>query len=171
MTISLTDVPVRKSIVVDVPVDDAFEVFTHETDTWWPRTHHIGTAPMRRVVVEEFAGGRCYTEQEDGSECDWGQVLEWGPPTHLVLAWQITHQWGYEPDVAKASVVEVNFHAIEPESTRVELEHRHFDRQGAAGEIMRKAVEAPNGWTGILSLYAARIQTRTQQRTTGMRDL
>lgn len=160
MTASLIDAPVRRSVTVNVPMEDAFEVFTEEIDTWWPRTHHIGESPMRRVIVEGFAGGRCFTEQEDGSECDWGRVLQWEPPTRLVLAWQITHEWGYQPDFAKASEVEVRFRRVHPEATLVEIEHRHFERQGAGGATMRTAVEAPNGWGLILSLYADRVKVR-----------
>src|SRR5438270_11063973 len=109
MIADLDDVPVRKAITVGASLEDAFDVFTEEVDTWWPRTHHIGKSPMRRILIEGRAGGRCYTEQEDGTECDWGQVLVWEPPRRLILAWQITHVWGYQPDVAKASEVEVRF--------------------------------------------------------------
>ena len=67
--------PVRKSIVVETDPERAFALFTEGFDSWWPRTHHIGKSPMKRVIVEGFVGGRCYSEQEDGTECDWGQVL------------------------------------------------------------------------------------------------
>ena len=67
--------PVRKSIRVKTTVERAFHVFTDEFDTWWPRSHHIGKSPMKKAIVEARAGGRCYTEQEDGTECDWGRVL------------------------------------------------------------------------------------------------
>ena len=58
MTASLLEVPVRKSIIVNAPVGDAFDVFTAEIDSWWPRTHHIGKSPMMRAIVEPRAGGR-----------------------------------------------------------------------------------------------------------------
>ena len=83
---SADDLPVRKSVTVRAQPARAFEIFTREIDTWWPRTHHIGKSPMRRVLVEERAGGRCYTEQEDGTECDWGKVLVWDPPRRFVMA-------------------------------------------------------------------------------------
>ena len=159
MTTSLLEVPVRKSIVVNASVYDAFDVFTAEIDSWWPRTHHIGKSPMVRAIVEARAGGRCYTEQSDGSECDWGRVLAWEPPTRLVLAWQITHQWGYEADVAKSSEVEVRFIPL-GDATRVELEHRHFERHGDGGAAMRASVDSPNGWTTIMTLYANRVKDR-----------
>ena len=42
------DVPVRKTISVNASPARAFQVFAEEFDTWWPRTHHIGKAPMKK---------------------------------------------------------------------------------------------------------------------------
>ena len=76
--------------------------------------------------------------QTDGTDCDWGSVLVWDPPRRLVLAWKINAAWAYEPDVAKSSEVEVRFTPQPDGSTRVDLEHRLFDRLGAAGASMRE---------------------------------
>src|SRR5438094_4742023 len=121
-----TDVPVRKSITVKASPERAFHVFAEEFDSWWPRTHHIGKVPMKKAIIEGKMGGRCYTEQTDGTDCDWGSVLVWDPPHRLVLAWQIDGQWQYEPDLAKSSEVEVRFTAEGDGSTRIDLEHRHL---------------------------------------------
>jgi uncharacterized protein YndB with AHSA1/START domain len=150
-----TIAPVRKTITVAASPERAFEVFTAEFDTWWPRTHHIGTAPMKKAIVEGRAGGRCYAEQVDGTECDWGSVLVWEPPHRLVIAWQIDGRWQYEPDLAKASEVEVRFTREADGSTRVDLEHRQFDRHGGDGAAIRAAVDAAGGWGGLLALFAA----------------
>jgi uncharacterized protein YndB with AHSA1/START domain len=157
-THSATVEPVRKSITVNASVKRAFQVYTEGIDTWWPRSHHIGKSPMKKAIMEGRVGGRCYSEQVDGTECDWGRVLVWEPPSRLVLAWQVTHQWGYEPDLSKSSEVEVRFTAVGNGVTRVDLEHRHFERHGAGGETMRAAVNAPNGWPGILEFFAGQVQ-------------
>jgi uncharacterized protein YndB with AHSA1/START domain len=146
---------VRKSVTVQAGAERAFQVFIAGIDSWWPRTHHIGKSPMTKTIIEGRAGGRCYSEQADGSECDWGQVLEWEPPRRFVLAWQITHEWGYEPDLAKASEVEVRFTPVADGFTRVDVEHRHFERHGAGGVTMKATVDAPGGWSTILELFAA----------------
>jgi len=112
---------------------------------------------MKKAFVEGRAGGRCYTLQEDGTECDWGTVLVWEPPRRLVLAWQIGANWQYEPDLAKSSEVEVQFARVADGRPRVDLEHRAFERMGPSGDAMRSAVDAPNGWTGTLALYVARV--------------
>jgi uncharacterized protein YndB with AHSA1/START domain len=154
----VTHIPVRKSIVVDASPEHAFNVFTAGYDTWWPRSHHIGKSPMKKAIIEGRVGGRCYTEQEDGSECDWGQILVWEPPHRLVLAWQITHEWGYQPDLAQSSEVEVRFSAEPDGQTRVDLEHRHLERHGAGGAAMRTAIDSPNGWGGLLDLFKQAVE-------------
>jgi uncharacterized protein YndB with AHSA1/START domain len=150
-----TAAAVRKSITVTAGVERAFRVFTEDYDSWWPRSHHIGKSPMKKAIIETKPGGRCYSEQEDGSECDWGQVLAWEPPHRLVIAWQITHEWGYQPDLAQSSEVEIRFTPVDG-GTRVDLEHRHLERHGAGAASMRTAIDSPNGWSGLLQLFADR---------------
>ncbi len=146
--------PVRKSIRVRSSAAHAFDVFTAGFDRWWPRDHHIGKSPMKRAVLEPRVGGRCYTQQEDGTDCDWGSVLAWEPPRRIVLAWQITGEWTFEPDLAKCSEVEVTFTEDPGGFTRVELVHDHLDRIDAGGaQAMRGAVDSPNGWGLVLQLF------------------
>jgi uncharacterized protein YndB with AHSA1/START domain len=151
------DTPVRKSITVKAAVEEAFTLFTDGIDSWWPRSHHIGKSPMKRAVLQGRAGGRCYSEQVDGTECDWGTILVWEPPRRFVLAWQITGEWQYQPDLAASSEVDVRFTPEPNGSTRIDLEHRHLGRHGSGAQAMRKAIDAPDGWTGILQLYADRV--------------
>jgi len=146
---------VRKTIRVRADVAHAFDVFTTGIDRWWPRSHHIGQSPMTRIIVEPRAGGRCYSEQEDGTDCDWGTVLVWAPPHRVVLAWQITSEWRFEPELARSSEVEVRFTPEGDGMTRVDLEHRHLERHGAGADKMRAGVDAPGGWGGLLELFAA----------------
>jgi hypothetical protein len=154
-----TIAPVRKTVTVKADVPHAFAVFTSGIDTWWPRSHHIGSAPLETAVIEPRLGGRCYGRSVDGTECDWGRILVWDPPGRFVFSWQITPEWKYQPDVAQSSEVEVRFTPVEGGFTRVDLEHRHFERHGAGGDVMRSGVDAPNGWSGLLDLYANTAQT------------
>jgi uncharacterized protein YndB with AHSA1/START domain len=155
---SVADTSVKKSVTVNTSVERAFEVFTSGFDGWWPRSHHIGKSPMTAAIIEAGVGGRCYTRQEDGTDCTWGQVLAWDPPHRFVMAWQITHEWGYESDLAKSSEVEVRFTAEPGGGTRVDLEHRHFERMGAGGAAMRVGVSGPGGWPTIMELFKARAE-------------
>jgi len=153
--------PVRKSVTVNASVERAFRVFTDDFDSWWPRTHHIGKSPMKKVIVEGRAGGRLYTDQVDGTECDWGTVLVWEPPHRFVWAWQISAQWQFEPDLAKASEVEVRFTAEADGRTRVDLEHRHLDRHGPDAAAIRTSIDSPNGWGTLLQMYAEEVARRS----------
>ena len=104
--------PVRKTITLSVSQEHAFRVFTDGIDRWWPRGHHIGSSPMVRIFLEAHEGGRCYTTQEDGTECDWGTVLAWEPPSRVAFAWRITTDWKFEKDLSKSSEVEVRFRGL-----------------------------------------------------------
>lgn len=144
--------PVRHVIVVDAPREHAFEVFTRGLDSWWFRDHHIGKEPMREAVMEPREGGRVYERGIHGAECDWGRVLAWEPPSRLVVAWQIGGDWQFDPEPAHASEYEVRFIAETSTRTRMEFEHRHFERHGEAGRKIRDSVET--GWAKLLATYA-----------------
>lgn len=153
-----TETPVQKSITVKAGVEHTFAVFTEACDTWWPRSHHIGKSPMKKAVMEGHAGGRWYAAQEDGTDCDWGRVLVWEPPQRLVLVWQISPIWEYEPDPAKSSEVEVRFTPLGDGTTRVDLEHRCFGRHGEGWEGMRTAIDSEGGWSGLLQAFQTQVE-------------
>ena len=86
-------VGVRKEVIVAAPREHVFDVFTRRFDAWWPRSHHIGTCPTFTAILEPRAGGRWYERGTDGSECEWGHVLEWSPPRRVLLAWNLDPDW------------------------------------------------------------------------------
>jgi uncharacterized protein YndB with AHSA1/START domain len=145
---------VRRTINVSASQQRAFEVFTVQFGKWWPRDYQIGQSPMADFVLEPKVGGRWYELGVDGSECDTGRVIAFDPPERLILAWQLNEQWQYDPDPGHASEVEVRFIAEGPSQTRVELEHRGFDRHGAGADGVHDSVDAPTGWTYVLELFA-----------------
>ena len=149
---SETLAPVLKTVVVNAPREKAFRIFTEFFGGWWPSTHHIGKQPFETAILECKPGGRWYERMTDGSECEWGRVLEWEPPAKVVLAWHIQPEWGYDPDPAKASEVEVRFIAESAASTRVELEHRNLERHGDGAAKMRESVNG--GWVTVVEDYA-----------------
>jgi len=99
-------------------------------------------------------GGRWFERGVDGSECDWGKVLEWEPPHRLVVTWQINGEWKYDPDPGHASEIEVRFTADGPSQTIVELEHRHLDRLVLA-QAIHDGIKGGGGWGALLELFAA----------------
>jgi uncharacterized protein YndB with AHSA1/START domain len=153
----MTNAPVQKTVTVKASPERAFAVFTEGFDTWWPRSHKLSEADLEKAVIEARLDGRCYQRAVDGTECEWGRVIVWEPPQRFVIAWQLNEHWQYEPDLVKASEVEVRFTPEPGGSTRVDLEHRHFERHGAGGNLLRTGVDGEMGWAGLLQLFAARI--------------
>jgi hypothetical protein len=74
------------------------------------------------------------------------------PPGRVVLAWQITANWKFDPSFL--TEVEVNFVPLGPKRTRVELEHRDLHRFGAAAEGLRKEIDSDGGWLLIVQQFA-----------------
>jgi uncharacterized protein YndB with AHSA1/START domain len=153
---------IRKTIVVNADIQRAFEVFTQNMGQWWPKEHHIGGSPLLAVVVEPRNGGRWYEKDEDGSECDWGTVLDWQSPTRVVFSWHLNGDFEYVADITRASEVEVRFTTEREGWTRVDLEHRCFERHGESGDRLRTEVDKPGGWTYVLDGYAKLVGSRGQ---------
>jgi len=147
-----TILPVRKHVTVEVGAERAFDVLTQRMATWWNEAHHIGAEPFVDVRLEPFVGGRWWEVDAGGDECTWGRVLVWEPPTRLVLAWQIDGQWAYDPDLV--TELELRFVEQGPTTTRVELEHRNLDRLEEQAASTRESFDGPEGWAGLLALFA-----------------
>ncbi|HME39090.1 MAG TPA: SRPBCC family protein [Steroidobacteraceae bacterium] len=158
MSRTISIAPVRKAVVVQATPQRAFDVFTAGIDRWWPKSHGIGSAPVRESIIEPYVGGRWYAKCEDGSEAVVGHVRVWQPGERFVVTWEISAAWKPDARVAFASEVELRFLAAADGCTRVELEHRNFERMGAAeGETMRNNVDG--GWPGLLDLFAKEAST------------
>jgi uncharacterized protein YndB with AHSA1/START domain len=151
MSAVIAPAPVRKSIRVKAAPQQAFEIFTAGMGRWWMKSHSIGTSPQQDVVMEPRAGGRWFERGEDGSECPWGKVIAWEPPSRVLLAWQIDGQWKY--DATLVTEIEVRF-IPDGSGTRVELEHRNLERFGPAAEQVRGQLDSDGGWSGLLQRFA-----------------
>ncbi len=151
---TMTDVPVLKTVTVDAAIEKAFNVFTEGIGTWWPADHHILQAELAEMVFEPRVGGHVLDRGVDGSECRWARVLAYDPPNRVAFSWDITPQWQLEGDPSKASEIEVRFRAEGPDRTRVELEHRGLSRHGEGWEAIRDAVDSTGGWQRGLDAFA-----------------
>jgi uncharacterized protein YndB with AHSA1/START domain len=145
---------VSRTVTVNAPIERAFRVFTEQFNSWWPQGHHIRPADLAEAVLEVREGGRWYERNVDGGECDWGRVLAIDPPHRLLLSWQINGSFEHDPDPAHASEIEVRFTDLGAGQTRVELEHRAFERHGGDGQRVHDGVSGDGGWSGILDGYA-----------------
>jgi uncharacterized protein YndB with AHSA1/START domain len=156
MTTQAPDTSTRAQIVVDVPIEHAFAVFTQDA-SWKPREHNLLGVEIAESVFEAHEGGYVYDRGVDGSECRWARVLLYEPPKRVVLGWLITPEWRIETDASKVSEVDVRFISEAPERTRVEIEHRHLERHGEGWEGIRESVGSPGGWPFYLQRFAERL--------------
>jgi uncharacterized protein YndB with AHSA1/START domain len=143
--------PVRKQVLVNASQERAFDLFTNGMSRWWPPTHSILKSPLKEYIVEPQEGGRWYAVGEDGSTAQTGYVIEWQPPERIVLAWQLGADWQFDP--ALVTEVEVRFITENPQSTRVELEHRLLERMGDRSAQVRTMIDAPGGWGALLEAF------------------
>ncbi len=145
---------VRQSVVVEAPIERAFKVFTEEFGSFKPPEHNLLRVPIAETVFERRVGGHIYDRGADGSECRGARVLAYGPPTRLLLSWDISPRWQIETDHDKTSEWEVRFTAEAANRTRVEIEHRNLDRHGQGWESERDGVAGDQGWPLYLKRFA-----------------
>jgi uncharacterized protein YndB with AHSA1/START domain len=145
---------VRRQIVVEAPVEQAFAVFTQRFGDFKPREHNMLAAPIAETVFEPRVGGHIYDRADDGSECRWARVLAYEPPHRVVFSWDIGPTWQVETDPANTSEVEVRFVAETPGRTRIELEHRNLDRHGPGWQSVADGVGHDEGWPLYLQRFA-----------------
>jgi hypothetical protein len=153
----ISPAPIRKSMRVKASQDKAFDTFVGGMGGWWMKTHSLHPAGQKDVVIEPRTGGRWYEIGNDGSEKEWGRVLEWAAPERVVLAWQLNAEWSYDPDFE--TTVEVRFTA-DGDMTIVDFEHRDLERYGDKADAVRGDYESgmEGGWAQLLVGYQAKAE-------------
>jgi hypothetical protein len=145
--------PLRVSFEVACSAEHAFDVWTSGISRWWPPDHTV-TGQADLIVLQAEVGGRIYERTAEGVEHDWGEVTVWEPPT------QLSYLWHLRRDRADATEVEVRFLAQGTAVTRVEIEHRGWDRLGAEGKQWREQNRA--GWRTLLPHFQAAVSKGDQ---------
>jgi len=136
--------PLRLSFEIACPAAHAFDTWTQRASMWWPPAHTVTHDPSTQVVFEPRVGGRIYERTSSGQEVEWGSITAWERPRRLVYEWHIA------ADRASATEVEIAFIDL-GERTRVQIEHRGWDRLGERGSSWRD--ENRSGWDGVLPDY------------------
>ena len=139
-----TTAPVVRTVHARCAPDRAFALFTERITDWWP-LQRFGLFEDQTLGVW-FKGERVVERSRSGEEGVWAELLEWSPPSKLVMSW---HPGGPATD---ATIVEVEFLA-DGDGTRVVLTHHGWERLG------EQAVEArgsyAEGWLSVLEGYGA----------------
>ncbi len=135
---------VRKTVTVDCSVEEAFRIFTTDALSWWPVESHSIHQTVSEIVFEAREGGDVYEVSSSGERGHWATVLEWDPPNRLLLGWNIRK--------ADADGTEVEVRFLEDGvGTRVELEHRGWERLVESAEETRESYDS--GWEFVLGKY------------------
>ena len=144
MSTQAQDLTVRKSVVVDCSPEHAFDTFTARFYDWWPfESHAPGDERPVGAVFEPVVGGRVYSRSSSGQEYEWATVTAFEPPSRFALDWHVT--------AGKPSTeLEVRF-LPEGDGTRVELEHRGWERWG--DEAAESSASYNNGWDTVLKPF------------------
>ncbi|MGN6793532.1 MAG: SRPBCC domain-containing protein [Streptosporangiaceae bacterium] len=133
----------------------AFRVWTSRMSTWWPPDHTV-TGHPERVVLQGDVGGRIYERTADGAEHDWGEVTVWQPPSRLAYLWHLGI------DRAIATEVDIRFVARGETATRIEIEHRGWERLGDAASSWREQNVA--GWQSLLPHFRAAAEKSATEK-------
>ena len=138
---------IRKSIHVKGSVEDSLRLFTQDLGKWWPlkQGFFFGGERADQIHLEARQGGRFFERFTDGEEYQVGTVTACTPPSRVVFSWKA-------PNWESPTDVEVRF-SPEGDGTRVDLEHRGWERAGAAAE--KESSGYNQGWDTVLARYAA----------------
>ncbi|WP_176455620.1 alpha/beta fold hydrolase [Enemella evansiae] len=135
---------VAKQIVVDVSIDDAFNLFVTDPKQWWPPSHTLQPRSVRReLVIEPFAGGTCYEQDVDGEKVVWGTITSWQPPHQMEMTWRIDGHWRPIADDERSSTIRAEFVEVDT-GTQLTLTHAHLDRVGETAPRLYAALEGPS---------------------------
>ena len=117
--------PIRQSVHVDCPIEDAFQLFTEKFGEWWPLALYSSSGEeAESCEIEPWPGGKVLERTTSGEEREWGAVIEWDPPRRVEFTW-------HPGRADRGERVQVEF-SVEADGTRVTLTHSGWDLSGVA---------------------------------------
>jgi uncharacterized protein YndB with AHSA1/START domain len=149
--------PIRRSVTVGCPPEQAFRLFTEEIGSWWPVEVHSRAVDdfedeglkVERLEFQGRVGGQVLEHMSNGQALPWGEVVAWEPPTMFVLAWHPSFS------TRPPTEVEVRF-SSSGDGTLVELEHRGWEALGPDVAGIRDDYAA--GWIPTLERFRAHVE-------------
>jgi uncharacterized protein YndB with AHSA1/START domain len=138
---------IRKSVHVKRPVEKTFRLFTDGIGKWWPLKEGFSfdTKRAAEIFLEGRVGGRFFERYSDGEEFEIGVVTAYAPPERIVFTFNT-------PNWEAPTEVEVRF-SPDADGTRVDLEHRGWERAGARARAARDGYNG--GWEKVLGFFVA----------------
>jgi len=140
--------PVHCTVVAPLALAATFDLFFGRMTEWWPlATRSVTLTAAVSCHFEPRIGGRVYERARDGREAPWGTVLVWEPPSCVVFTWH--------PGLPESAATEVEVRLTAAgTNTRVDLEHRNWERLGENAARIRSLYEG--GWVGVLGRFIER---------------
>jgi uncharacterized protein YndB with AHSA1/START domain len=146
--------PVRKDVYLPLAPAEAFQHFAGSLGEWWPfATVSVGTTNVASVHLEGHEGGRIFERWTNGEERPWGVIVVWNPPRRLRFSWHPGQ------DSHLAQEVELTF-TPDGDGTRVQLEHRGWEKLGARAEEVREKYN--KGWDLVFGGHFADFARRVR---------
>jgi uncharacterized protein YndB with AHSA1/START domain len=153
----------KASVLVKVPLNEAFRIFTEEIDAWWRTGLRYRIGKRRSVVhLEPKLGGRLFesfeTANGDPKIKETGRITCFEPPRRLVLEWRAVN---FAPD--EKTEVEVLFEESRS-GTLVTVCHRGWS-QIRPDHPARHGQDAPSFLQGM-GRWWGDLMTSLRERTT-----
>ncbi len=136
--------PIEKTLDVPLNPADAFELFTKNMDSWWPKDPFSVTGGSSTVVFPDHNGGDIIETGADGSTNVWGTLTAYDPGKFLAFSWHP----GRGPEEATMVTVEFTETA---DGTRCDLTHGGFEILGDTADAV--SASYLSGWDLVLGCY------------------
>ena len=135
---------------VSCSVEHAFAMWTSRIGSWWPSDHTVTGRADAVVVLQNRVGGRIFERTPEGEEHDWGEVTLWDPPRRLGYLWHLGRNRMH------ATEVEIRFTRRSRRATRIEIEHRGWERLGDSAETWRERNRV--GWPTLMPHFVSTVE-------------
>ena len=142
--------PINKTLTVPLKAMDAFELFTRDIDTWWPKASHSVSGAKSKLSFPTHKDGEIIEEGEDGETSVWGKLIAYDPGKYLAFSWFPGRS------ESEATVVTVTFTQT-ADGTVCELTHGGFDILGDTADAV--STSYLHGWDMVLGCYASAAKT------------
>jgi hypothetical protein len=138
--------PIAKTLTVPLNVAEAFELFTNEIDTWWPKASHSVTGDKAKIKFPNHKDGEITETGDDGKISIWGKVIAYDAGKYLAFSWFPGRS------EKEATIVTVTFTQTK-DGTRCDLTHGGFEILGDTTDAV--STSYLHGWDMVLGCYAS----------------
>ncbi|WP_146792811.1 SRPBCC domain-containing protein [Agrococcus baldri] len=137
--------PIEHELEVAVSRTRAWDAYVHGLEEWWHPGWTAFGSGIDRIEVEPHPGARIVEHGRDGSDREWGEVLDAVPGHRFSHTFHLTHD-------GDPTIVTVEFDDLPQGGTRVRFSH------GGWNETNQDARGTHADWPTLLERYRAHAQ-------------